>query len=156
MSMPRRVPLRAESRSVGPEETLFIELLRTADALQQGEIALLREHELTFAQYNVLRILRGAGPDGLPSSEIAQRMINRDSDMTRLLDRLEERRLVARERDTADRRVVTARLAADGAALLRALDAPVARLHRQQLAHLSERERRTLTELLVRARERGA
>ena len=113
------------------QEEVFLSALRTADHLLWGEIAVLREADLTFPQYNVLRILRGAGPDGLSCREISDRMVTRDSDITRLLDRLEARMLVARGRDTADRRVIVSRISSEGLALLQTLDAPVDRVHRR-------------------------
>src|SRR6266849_6704672 len=98
-------------------------------------------------QYNVLRILRGA-PEGLPCGEIASRMITRDPDVTRLLDRLEKRGLISRCRETKDRRTVMARITQEGLKLLTRLDEPVQADHRKQLGHLGRERLRTLTELL--------
>ncbi|MCC6318114.1 MAG: MarR family transcriptional regulator [Gemmatimonadaceae bacterium] len=137
------------------EEVVFLNLLRTADDLLQGEVAVLRTADLSFAQYNVLRVLRGAGKDGLPCSAIAERLVNRDPDVTRLLDRLEQRRLVERARDSADRRVVLATITRDGLQLLKDLDGPVSAVHRDQLAHLSRRQLEQLSGLLEAARTRG-
>jgi DNA-binding MarR family transcriptional regulator len=134
------------------EELVFQNVLRTAEALLQPEEVLLRSADLTFAQFNVLRILRGAGSGGLPCGEIAARMVHRDSDITRLLDRLEGRGLVRRSRDEKDRRVVVAGITARGLAVLKPLDAPVTRVHRDQLAHMSRRQLKTLIELLEMAR----
>jgi len=128
-----------------------MEIIRTADLLTQGEVRILKSRDLTFSQYNVLRILRGAGGSRLPCSEIAARMIHRDSDITRLLDRLEERGLVERGRGTVDRRVVEARISSDGLALLEDLDEPVAGVHRRQLRRLSAAEKRMLRSLLAKA-----
>jgi DNA-binding MarR family transcriptional regulator len=133
-------------------ERVFQQVLRTAEALLEPEVALLREADLSFPQYNVLRILRGAGSGGLPCGEIAARMINRDSDITRLLDRLEARTLVRRGRDQRDRRVVIAEITREGLAALRPLDGPVARVHRDQLAHMTRRQLDTLAGLLETAR----
>ena len=80
--------------------------------------AVLREVNLSFSQYNVLRVLRGAGDTGLPCGEISERMVRRDPDLTRLLDRLEARRLISRARGTADRRVVLASITDEGRQLL--------------------------------------
>jgi MarR family transcriptional regulator, organic hydroperoxide resistance regulator len=134
------------------EEMVFQQVLRTAEALLEPEEALLRAADLSFAQYNVLRILRGAGVGGLPCGEIAARMINRDSDITRLLDRLEARGLVHRARDEQDRRVVVADITAAGRTVLKPLDGPVARVHREQLAHMSRGQLEALAELLEIAR----
>jgi DNA-binding MarR family transcriptional regulator len=95
----------------------------------------------------VLRILRGA-IEGLPCGEIANRMITRDPDITRLLDRLERRGLIARSRETRDRRMVTARITPPGLKLLARLDEPVQEAHRRQLGHLGRERLRALTELL--------
>src|SRR5277367_6656428 len=92
-----------------PEEAAFLDLLRTCDLLSRGPAQLLKSEELSSTQYNVLRILRGA-PPGLPCGEIANRMITRDPDITRLLDRLEKRQLISRSREAKDRRTVMARI----------------------------------------------
>jgi DNA-binding MarR family transcriptional regulator len=138
--------------AVDIEEMVFQHVLRTAEAMLAPEEALLRAADLSFPQYNVLRILRGAGAGGLPCGEIAARMVNRDPDITRLLDRLEARGLVRRSRDQRDRRVVVADITAEGLAALKPLDGPVARVHRDQLAHMSRRQLETLIELLEIAR----
>ena len=134
------------------EEEVFLNVLRTGDALLQGEIEVLRSAELTFPQYNVLRILRGAGVAGASCGEIGERMVNRDPDLTRLLDRLETRGLVSRSRDANDRRVVVASITEEGKAVLKSLDGAVARVHREQLRHMSRRQLETLAELLALAR----
>src|SRR4029077_20543881 len=95
-------------REACPEEAAFLEMLRTTDQLSRGLVPLLKAMRLSPTQYTVLRTLRGA-PDGLPCGEIGQRMITRDPDITRLLDRLEKRGLIARWRDSKERRVVLAR-----------------------------------------------
>jgi DNA-binding MarR family transcriptional regulator len=134
------------------EEEVFLSALRTADHLLWGEVAILRAAELTFSQYNVLRILRGAEPHGLSCREISERMVTRDSDITRLLDRLEARRLVARGRRPDDRRVIVPRITSDGLALLEELDGPIAQVHKNQLRHMSAKQLSTLSELLHLAR----
>ena len=112
---------------------------------------MLKAEELSATQYNVLRILRGA-PEGLPCGEIANRMITRDPDVTRLLDRLEKRGLISRWRDTKDRRMVMARITVDGLKLLARLDEPVQESHRKQLGHLGKERLRALSDLLAVAR----
>ncbi|MBI2001162.1 MAG: MarR family transcriptional regulator [candidate division NC10 bacterium] len=134
------------------EHEAFVNLQRTADALMQGVAATLKPAGLSPTQYNVLRILRGAGPDGLACREIGERMITKDPDVTRLLDRLEERGLVTRTRDRADRRVITTRITKKGVALLNELDEPVAQLHAEQLRHLGDQRLRSLITLLETAR----
>jgi DNA-binding MarR family transcriptional regulator len=130
-----------------PEEAAFLDLLRATDMLSRGLIAVLKTEDLSATQYNVLRILRGA-PEGLPCGEIANRMITRDPDITRLLDRLEKRGLISRTREVKDRRTVTARITPAGLKLLGSLDEPVQTTHRKQLGHLGRNRLRALTELL--------
>src|SRR5712692_5787087 len=115
-----------------PEEAAFLDLLCTTDMLSRGPAQVLKMEDLSATQYNVLRILRGA-PERLPCGEIASRMITRDPDITRLLDRLEKRELISRCRETKDRRMVMARISPAGLKLLAGLDAPVQEVHRKQL-----------------------
>jgi DNA-binding MarR family transcriptional regulator len=134
-------------RPGNPEESVFLDLLRTTDMLTRGMIGVLKKEDLSMTQYNVLRILRGA-PEGLPCGEVANRMITRDPDITRLLDRLEKRGLISRARETRDRRMVMARITPQGLKLLGRLDEPVQEAHRKQLGHLGRERLRTLTALL--------
>jgi DNA-binding MarR family transcriptional regulator len=135
------------------EEAAFLDLLRTTDLLSRGLAQVLKNEELSGTQYNVLRILRGS-PDGLPCGEIANRMITRDPDVTRLLDRLEKRALISRSRETKDRRTVIARITPAGLKLLSGLDDPVQNAHRQNLGHMGRERLRTLSELLSLARQK--
>ena len=128
-----------------------MELLRTTDMLSRGLVGVLKTEDVSPTQYNVLRILRGT-PDGLPCGEIASRMITRDPDVTRLLDRLEKRGLIARCRETRDRRTVMARITKEGLGVLARLDEPVQSAHRKQLGHLGRERLRALGELLSIAR----
>src|SRR5437879_13870834 len=96
-----------------PEEAAFLDLMRTTDMLSRGLVHVLKTEDLSPTQYNVLRILRGA-PEGLACGEIASRMITRDPDVTRLLDRLAKRGLISRRRETKDRRTVLARITPAG------------------------------------------
>ncbi len=134
-------------RAACPEEAAFLDLLRTTDMLSRGLIQVLKTEDLSATQYNVLRILRGA-PEGLACGEIASRMITRDPDITRLLDRLEKRGLISRCRETKDRRTVMARITPEGLKLLARLDEPVQAAHRKQLGHLGRERLRALAELL--------
>jgi DNA-binding MarR family transcriptional regulator len=134
-----------------PEEAAFLDLLRTTDMLSRGLIAVLKTEDISSTQYNVLRILRGS-PEGLPCGEIANRMITRDPDITRLLDRLEKRGLISRCRQTKDRRMVMVRITPEGLKLLARLDEPVQEGHRRQLGHLGPDRLLALTELLHAAR----
>src|SRR5689334_6538020 len=96
-----------------PEEAAFLNLLRTTEMLSRPLAQLLKTEDLSPAQYNVMRILRGAS-EGLTCREVGDRMITRDPDITRLLDRLEKRRLISRKRDDKDRRVVSTRITEQG------------------------------------------
>jgi DNA-binding MarR family transcriptional regulator len=144
-----------QSKPLGSlEEEAFLNLQRTANVLADEIADLLRRHDLTHSQYNVLRILRGAGEKGLTASDIGERMITRDPDVTRLVDRLEKRGLVERWRCGHDRRVVWTRIAPEGQALIDPLDEPLHALHVSQLSHLGPERLRTLTGLLEEARDR--
>lgn len=151
--------IRREIRQKKPfqriEDEAFVNLLRTTDALMQGVAAALKPAGLSPAQYNVLRILRGAGSDGLACREIGERMIAKDPDITRLLDRLEERGLIGRARDRADRRVITTRITDKGLRILKGLDRLIEELHVKQLGHLGEQRLRSLVTLLESAREKA-
>ncbi|HWF14136.1 MAG TPA: MarR family transcriptional regulator [Candidatus Acidoferrales bacterium] len=135
------------------DHRVFVSLMRTADALSRGAEALLKPYNLSGTQYNVLRILRGAGEKGLACREVGCRLISRDPDITRLLDRMETRGLIVRAREKNDRRVVKTRITAEGLRLLNDLDVPVRKLHRRQLRHLPTKKLQQLSKLLDRARE---
>jgi DNA-binding MarR family transcriptional regulator len=131
------------------EGQIFVALLRASDSLASETERLIKANGLTSAQYNVLRILRGAGPEGLPCNAIGERMISRDPDMTRLLDRMEKRELITRERQKEDRRVVKARITDEGLKLLKKMDAPIRELHKSQFAHMTSARLKTLMDLLT-------
>jgi DNA-binding MarR family transcriptional regulator len=150
-----RDEIRQHKRFESLEEEAVLNVLRTADVLLQRITAVLKPFKLSHSQYNVLRILRGAGAEGLACRAIGERMITRDPDITRLLDRLETRGLLTRTRDQKDRRVITARITPEGQRLLEELDQPIAEVDRQPLQHLGEQQLRTLIELLELARDRG-
>jgi DNA-binding MarR family transcriptional regulator len=135
------------------EDEALIALQRTADRLQWRLGEMLKAHGLSPTQYNALRILRGAKDEGRACSEIAERMINRDPDITRLVDRLERRGLVARSREGRDRRVITTRITLAGLELLASLDRPVEEFNRKMLSPLGEAQLRTLIRLLETARD---
>jgi DNA-binding MarR family transcriptional regulator len=146
---------RHKKRQGSREEAVFLELLRTSDMLSRRLAAILKAEELSATQYNVLRILRGA-VEGLPCGEIGNRMITRDPDITRLLDRLEKRRLISRSRDPLDRRTVMARITPQGLGVLARLDQPVHDTHRRQLGHLGRTRLQNLAQLLQACRSRLA
>jgi DNA-binding MarR family transcriptional regulator len=135
------------------EEEALVSLQRTADQLHWRMSEMLKEYGVSPTQYNALRILRGAKDEGRACSEIAERMINRDPDITRLVDRLERRGLVARSREDRDRRVITTRITPAGLKLLDSLDRPIEDFNRRLLGPLGEQRLRTLIQLLDAARE---
>ena len=151
--------LAAEIKQTKPfgslEEEAILNLHRTASILVQAENEAFKPHGLSMTQYNALRILRGAGPRGLACQEIADRMIARDPDVTRLVDRLLERKLVARERSDEDRRVVVTRITEGGLKLLAALDVELRGLPRKVLGHLGGKKLSALIDLLEEARGAG-
>jgi len=134
------------------QEEAMLSLARTADQLGNASVDVLKPANLSASQYNVLRILRGASPEGLSCGEISERMIRRDPDLTRLLDRLETRGLVSRARGTSDRRVVRASITEEGLALLASLDEPLQATIQKTLAHVSEEKLRLLVEILDEVR----
>ena len=136
----------------GPEVEAYLNLVRTADFLTRDVSAVLKPHQLSEAQYNVLRILRGAGAAGHTCSEIAARLVTRDPDVTRLLDKLEGRGWLTRTRAPVDRRVVTTRITAAGLTVLKALDRPVGDAVARLLAHVPAAKLRALIGLLELAR----
>lgn len=135
-----------------PEEEAALNLFRTVDAVQAPIERLFAEYGLSDSQYNVLRILRGHGGEGVPCSEIGEQMISRMPDVTRLVDRLEQSKLVERARTASDRRVVLVRLTDAGRTLLSDLDEPVRQLQVELLGHLTRAELTELTRLLVKVR----
>lgn len=147
--------LQAEIKQQKPFPTLeaeaYLNLLRTTESLRQGLEALLKQAGLSPSQYNVLRILAGS-PDGLPCTEIGNRMVNRDPDVTRLLDRLEKRGLVLRTRHAGDRRVIITCITTSGIELLQQLRQPVLDLQKRQLGHMNQADLRQLIELLEQVR----
>jgi DNA-binding MarR family transcriptional regulator len=126
--------------------------MRTNEMLSHRFAQVFKDADLSPTQYNVLRILRGAS-EGLACGEIGNRMVTRDPDMTRLLDRLEKRSLVSRCRDTKDRRTVWTRITPEGVELLARLDGPVRAAHQELLGHLGSKRLKQLTDLLRLARE---
>src|SRR5882724_8021235 len=119
------------------EQEVFLNLWRTYDRLRALEGELFGCFDLTPQQYNALRLLRGVYPEPLPTLALAARLISRAPDITRLLDKLEERGLIGRERPADNRRVVRVGITAAGLSLLKELDAPVRDCHARQLGHLS-------------------
>lgn len=149
-ALQRKIKQRHPFRSAAQEAA--IALLHTADVVRSRLSDVVDAHGVTLQQYNVLRILRGAHPDPLPTLEIGERMIERQPGITRLLDRLEAKGLVRRERCATDRRLVHAWITPEGLDLLARLDGPVDAADDSAVGGLSEEEIRTLTRLLERVR----
>jgi DNA-binding MarR family transcriptional regulator len=133
-------------------EEAMLNVMRTADYIEQVFQEQFKSHGISQTQYNVLRILRGAGKDGLACGEVGARMITRDSDITRLIDRLERAGLAKRARPERDRRVILARITPKGLKLLRELDHPLMDLIERTLGHMQDSRLKTLVRLLEQAR----
>jgi DNA-binding MarR family transcriptional regulator len=151
--------LQAEIKQAKPfarlEEEAFVNLIRTADRLMSAQAQLMKGWDLSPTQYNVLRILRGSGPDGLCCGEVGERLITRDPDITRLLDRMEARGLVTRARDRKDRRVITVRITDEGLRILDDMQPALEAFSREHLGRLSEEQLRSFIDLLELAREKA-
>ena len=136
------------------QEEALLNLMRTSDQLSRAIQGVIRPWGVTSTQYNVLRILRGAGPEGLTCSQIGERMLTADPDITRLLRRLKVLKMILQHRDRNDRRVVWTVISDAGLRLLKEMDPVVNRAPEELLAHMSAAEIADLTRLLERARER--
>jgi DNA-binding MarR family transcriptional regulator len=150
--------LQDEIKQTRPFRTLQQEaqlnVVRTANQLSDSFDQMLKPHGITGTQYNVLRILRGAEPQGLCRNEVSQRLLNRMPDATRLLDRMEDAGLVTRERSETDRRLVTTRITKKGRQIVDDLDEAADEQHEKSLGHLSEAQLHQLIELLTLVRNR--
>lgn len=131
----------------------YLALQRTTDLASRPVEKVFSKWSLTPEQYNVLRILRGAEPTGLPTLEIGRRMITRASNVTRIIDRLESKKLVNRKRETQDRRVVRIRISGDGLQLLAEMQDSVTAASQGAISGLSETEAQRLVNLLEKIRE---
>jgi len=148
--------MSSRAKAGDTEARLFVAFMQIADIFGNEADQVVKSAGLTGAQYNVLRILRGAGKDGLACREIGERMISRDPDITRLLDRMEKRSLITRERQSDDRRVVKTFVTTGGLSLLKGLDQPVRDLHKQQFAQISASKLKVLAALLDELRGQQA
>ena len=150
------MPITTDIKQTKPFATVTqeaaVSLIRTADLARRAVGAIVEPHGITSQQYNVLRILRGAGDDGLPTLEIAYRMVEQTPGITRLIDRLEAKQLVARERSTSDRRCVYCRITQSGLDLLALLDEPVSRSADVLFQNVNERQVADLVALLDQLR----
>ncbi|PYP76918.1 MAG: MarR family transcriptional regulator [Gemmatimonadetes bacterium] len=138
------------------QQEAYLSVVRTTSTLTDRVEDLLKPYGISGTQYNVLRILRGAGEGGLCRNEVRDRMLTRMPDMTRLLDRMEDAGLVSRSREGDDRRMVLTQITTRGRELLDELDGPMTDLHQEQLARLTDEQLRSLVELLRLVREGGA
>jgi DNA-binding MarR family transcriptional regulator len=138
------------------ETGLFVAFMQIADTLGAQAEQVIKTAGLTAAQYNVLRILRGAGRVGLACRAIGERMISRDPDITRLLDRMEKRNLITRERQSDDRRVVKTYVTPEGLELLKTLDRPVSALHKRQFQGIAPAKLKVLAAMLEEIRSQHA
>ncbi len=130
------------------EEEATLNIIRTADHLNQKLMDVLKPYGISGTQYNVLRILRGAGESGASCKDVGARMVTRDPDITRLMDRLEKRGILTRDRAKEDRRVVTHRLTESGFELVNQLDRPIETLHQKAMQGLKAEQLRSLIGLL--------
>lgn len=134
------------------EEEVILNAARTAEYLNSALAEVFKRADLTATQYNALRILRGAGSEGLSCSEIGERMVTKESDITRLLDRLESRGFISRERPESNRRMVITRITDEGSRILEELDEPVNETNQRLVGHLGKQNLKTLNELLEAVR----
>ena len=148
----KALPQAGKVRRTCPEEAAFLDLLRTTDILSRQLARLLKTEDLSSTQYNVLRILRGAGAEGHRCSAIAERMITREPDITRLLDRMAKAGWIEQARDTDDRRVVITRITPEALKLLKEIDKPISELNRTLMANVGEKKLKTLLSLLDEVR----
>jgi len=135
------------------QQEVYLSLWRTYDRLKAHEDELFQSWDLTSQQYNVLRILQAASPKAVPTLQISHRLISRAPDITRMLDKLQERKLVSRLRSQEDRRTVLVEITPEGLELLEKLQEPVKALHISQLGHLTAADCTALCRLLQKSRE---
>jgi len=133
------------------EESL-LNIIRTADVLLQSLTTLMKPYQISPTQYNVLRILRGAGEQGVSCKDIAARLVARDPDITRLMDRLEQRGLIVRDRAKEDRRIVTHRLTKPGLDLVAELHPPLEAANKQLTKGIPPGDLRNLVDVLEQIR----
>jgi DNA-binding MarR family transcriptional regulator len=149
--------LQAELKQNKPfkslEEEANLSIQRTAALLEHAFETALKPHRITATQYNVLRILRGSEPDGLCRNEVGARLVRQVPDVTRLLDRLEDAKLISRQRGGRDRRYVTTRITRAGLRLLDQVQHRIDEIHHAELGHLDEGQLRRLVTLLAAVRK---
>jgi len=141
-------PVETKQTAHSRYQEVLVLILRAHTYLRESGSREFEDRDITPQQYNVLRILKGAGPAGLPTLDIVERMVERTPGITRLLDRLESKKLVRRERPSGDRRQVLCYVTRSGIDLVDELDAPLKNLSRQLLGELNESELEELASLL--------
>lgn len=149
----RQKSLRRAVRFDSLEQEVFLNIWRTYDRLRGLEDEMFGRFGLTSQQYNILRLLRSQQPSGLPTLQLASRLVSRAPDITRMLDKLEEREFVVRERGGTNRRVVVVKISAAGTQLLRRMSKPLQDCHTRQLGHLPAADLKALRDLLLAARK---
>lgn len=135
------------------EEEALLSIRRTSDRLQHHAVQFFKAQGITPTQYNVLRILRGAGDGGLRCSDIGERLVSSDPDITRLLGRLQKQKLIKRKRNPKDKRVIYATITAEGQRLLKEMDPLVSEDVKRTLKHMSKEKLTTLVSLLEEIRD---
>ena len=156
-----RTTLRDELKQTRPfksvEEEALLSIARTAALIEHAHSEELKPFDLTLTQYNVLRILRGAGENGLCRNEVGERLVRRVPDVTRLLDRMEASGLITRKRGGSDRRFVTTLITEKGLKVLDKIDCDLPAIHHRQIGHVGQKRLRELIDLLeeVRSGTRG-
>ena len=151
--MTSRTKSTTGKRFDSPEQETFLNLWRTYDCLKALEDELFGQHQISAQQYNALRLLRSVHPGSMQTLALGKRLISRGPDTTRMLDRLEQRQLIVRERRSENRRVVEIAVTTQGLALLDEMAEAVQEMHKRQIGHLSRAEQRDLITLLKRIRE---
>ena len=146
-------PSSRKPRFDSPEQEAFLNLWRTYDCLKALEEELFTKFQLSAQQYNALRLLRSVYPASMQTLALGRLLISRSPDTTRMLDRLEQRQLIIRERRIENRRVVEIAITQQGLDLLDEMASDVQAMHKRQLGHLNRTEQRELTALLKRIRE---
>ena len=134
------------------EEEAILSIARTAAVIEHAAAEAFKPFDLTITQYNVLRILRGAGDDGLCRNEVGERLVTKVPDVTRLLDRMEAAGLIIRERGSRDRRYVATRITDKGLKLVEKIDRELPAIHGRQVGHVSQRRLRELIDILEEIR----
>ena len=134
------------------EEEALLSIARTAAVLEHAGAEALKPFKLTTTQYNVLRILRGAGDAGLCRNEVGQRLVTKVPDVTRLLDRMDAAGLIVRQRGGEDRRFVATRITDKGLKLLEKIDRELPAMHGRLLGHVAQKRLRELVALLEEVR----